>query len=157
MNTKEVETALVRTKKLFTDCEKNVVVPNISFGLKFNHELDLLVLSKSGFITEVEIKVSRADLIKDFDKPHHHKDARIKFLYYAAPEEMEQDLLELVSANCGIIVVKTIKSGRNKGKNFGVIIRKAQANAGAKKITPKEKTKLFELMLLRFWNLKAPK
>lgn len=147
MNTKEVESALVQTKRLFTNCVKNVVVPNISWGLGFNHELDLLCLSKAGYITEVEIKISRADLLMDFDKKHHHSDPRIKFLYYAAPSSMLDDLLELVPKENGIIIVN------EKGKPKGKIIRKAEPKS-ARKINRKERDKLYALMMMRFWNLR---
>ena len=45
----------------FFNYRANLIVPNISWGLGL-HECDLLVLTSSGYATEIEIKVSKADL-----------------------------------------------------------------------------------------------
>lgn len=87
------------------DFRKNIIVPNISWGAGL-HECDLLVINKKGFATEVEIKVSKADLKKDFTKGHNHESIKIKYLYYAVPESLLGIALELVPAHAGIIVCK---------------------------------------------------
>lgn len=51
----------------------NLIVPNVSweiYSLPFRtlHECDILILSNSGYATEVEIKISKADLLKDREK-----------------------------------------------------------------------------------------
>lgn len=46
---------------------RNIIVPNVSWGLNL-HECDLLIFSKSGYATEVEIKISKQDLLKDKNK-----------------------------------------------------------------------------------------
>lgn len=45
------------------DYRRNTVVPNAYWGLGLTWEADLLVISKAGYLTEVEIKVSKADLL----------------------------------------------------------------------------------------------
>src|SRR6185295_5183274 len=66
------------------------VVSNVSWGL-LPWEADIIACSKSGFLTEVEIKVSLSDWKADFQK-HKFKDQsftkRIKKFYYAAPIEL---------------------------------------------------------------------
>jgi hypothetical protein len=42
----------------------HIIVPNVSWGLMM-YECDLLVMPKSGHLYEVEIKVSKGDLIAD--------------------------------------------------------------------------------------------
>lgn len=42
----------------------NVIVPNVSWGL-LNHEADLLILNKSGYLTEIEIKRTPSQYEKD--------------------------------------------------------------------------------------------
>ncbi len=42
------------------------VVPNVF--LRFDYELDLLCLRQSGYIDEIEIKVSKSDFLADFKK-----------------------------------------------------------------------------------------
>ncbi len=63
---------------------RNLVIPNVSWGY-LNHEADLLVLTKAGYLTEVEIKRSWADFVADFEKRHGHKDKKLSHLYYAVP------------------------------------------------------------------------
>ena len=58
-----MEIALAR----FINPRVNLVVPNVSWGF-FNHECDLISISKSGFATEYEIKVSKSDLKADKKK-----------------------------------------------------------------------------------------
>ena len=45
----------------------NLIVPNVHWGMCL-HECDLLVITRSGYAWEVEIKVSRVDLIKNKEK-----------------------------------------------------------------------------------------
>lgn len=65
----------------------NVIVPKVSWGL-LTHEADLLILNKSGYLTEVEIKRSWADFLADFRKKHTHDDRKISWYYYAVPESI---------------------------------------------------------------------
>lgn len=59
MNTLEIETAIA----MKLDIRKHIIVPNISWGAGL-HECDLLVINKSGYATEIEIKISKSDLKK---------------------------------------------------------------------------------------------
>lgn len=65
----------------------NVIVPKVSWGL-LNHEADLLILNKSGYLTEIEIKRSWADFLADFRKRHTHEDTKVSWYYYAVPESI---------------------------------------------------------------------
>lgn len=72
---------------------KQIVVPNVSWGL-LNHECDLVVCSKSGYLTEFEIKRSYADFLADFRKRHaHDDDERIKAFYYAVPVAIAEKVM----------------------------------------------------------------
>lgn len=83
-----------------------LITTNISGTIGIvNHECDLLMVSKSNYLTEIEIKVSLADLKKDFKKWHGHKDERIKYQYYALTEELYEHK-DLIPENFGIIMVK---------------------------------------------------
>ncbi len=62
----------------------DIMVPNLSWGL-LPYEADFVVLSKSGYLTEVEIKRSWADFKRDFNKEHRHDDERIYHFYYCVP------------------------------------------------------------------------
>lgn len=83
----EIETALARNSQF--DFTKNIVVFNVkgsSEKLPIYHECDMLVLSKSGYLTEIEIKRSWNDFLADFKKKHnHHNFPIVKYFYYCVP------------------------------------------------------------------------
>lgn len=61
-------TAAIIQKNLIGWCKRgyhDIVIPNFFFGF---YECDLFQLSKTGYVTEYEIKVSRADFFNDFKK-----------------------------------------------------------------------------------------
>jgi len=68
------------------------------------HECDLLCLSKSGYATEVELKISRSDLLADKKKKHQHKSAKIKYLYFAVPYYLKETALECIPERAGLYV-----------------------------------------------------
>lgn len=45
----------------------DIMIPNLSWGL-LQYEADFVVVSKSGYLTEVEIKRSYSDFLADFKK-----------------------------------------------------------------------------------------
>lgn len=96
----EIEVALAK----YFNVRRNIIVPNVSWGL-FSHELDMCVVSNSGYVTEIEIKVSLSDLKKDLEKKHHHIDYenKIKYLYFAIPWYL-QDKIEHIPDNAGVLI-----------------------------------------------------
>lgn len=102
ITTPELEQAVVR----LLNPRLNAIVPNVSWGLGLRHECDLLVLDDKNRFTEVELKVSKADLKKDFHKPHGHCCDFISRLVYAVPDYLLDDARELVPKQCGIIVAR---------------------------------------------------
>lgn len=136
----------------FFDWRQNLIVPNVSWGLGL-HECDLLICSKSGYCTEVEIKVSRADLIKDKEKSHGHKSNKIKYLYFAIPEALDKpEIIEHVPEHAGILVVYWWeRGGYYKVKETRVPVK----NAGCRALTSDEQYKMADLGAMRIWALKA--
>jgi hypothetical protein len=106
MTTLEMEIAVIKG----FNPRQNLIVPNISWGLhdqryKSLHECDVLVLSNSNYATEVEIKISKSDLLNDLKKRHKHKHNLIRRFYYAVPEKLEQTALENIPNGAGLLVV----------------------------------------------------
>ena len=121
----------------------NLIVPNISWGMNI-HECDLFILSDSGYLTEVEIKVSKADLITDQLKKHGHKDRRVKRLFFAVPEAL-LPIDEHIPDRAGIISVN---------KNLRCrIVRKPKLSKGVK-FSSAERYKIARLGAMRIWPLK---
>ncbi len=126
----------------------HVIVPNVTWGLNFNYELDLAILSTSDYLYEVEIKTSKSDLIRDKEKDkwrYHDLLGRIRKLWFAVPEKVN-NLIEDILAKAGLLSVSN---------NGNVIeIRKPTIDTSAKKLSDKDKFKLARLGAMRIWNLK---
>ena len=78
MNTKrtlyEIEIALSKHDSF--NFIRNIIAFNVnglSASLNIFHECDMLVLSKAGYLTEIEIKRSWSDFLADFKKTHSHE------------------------------------------------------------------------------------
>lgn len=69
-------------------------------------QADLVFISKAGYATEIEIKVSLADWNAD-QKKHHWKIDRphVSRFFYAIPETLENKIPDWIPAHVGIIVV----------------------------------------------------
>jgi len=121
----------------------------VSWGLGL-HECDLLICSKAGYCTEVEIKTSKSDLIKDKEKSHGHKSKKIKYLYFAIPENLEKpDVIEHIPAHAGILVVFDGKY------NLGTKeLRPPVKNSECRALTEREQYEMARLGALRMWDLK---
>lgn len=149
IKTAEMEVALAQ----YFDYRANLIVPNVHWGMNM-HECDLLVVSKAGYCTEVEIKVTRADLRADSRKKHCHDSGVgrriIKYLYFAIPAYLDH-CLEFVPERAGVILV------RPKDDNYTPRCRKIrdpQVNRAATKVPDHERYQIARLGALRVWNLK---
>ena len=144
MNTLEMEIALMR----YFNFMQKIIVPNVKFGMVLNskelHECDLLICTKSGYLTEVEIKISKQDLIKDKEKPHGHFHDAIKYLYFAIPKEMKCDI-DHIPERAGILLVTQ--------NGWCQRIREPVYNKSYK-LSDKEQHKLACLGTMRIYTLK---
>ena len=152
MTAKEVQYALTYSQRSPFYYRSHYVVPNVHWGLGFNHELDLLVVSMvTGIGTEVEIKVSRGDLKRDLEKGHHHFDKRLRQLYFAGPRELEGDFYKYVPEGAGIITVSQF-GGPGTGRYDCRIRRNAKPQPFIP-FKPKEIEQLLRLGNMRYWSL----
>jgi len=127
---------------------KHIIVPRVSWGFHI-HECDILIIRKSGYAIEVELKRSIADLKKDLKKKHQHKDSRIRELYFGLPQELLEKGMPLVPARAGLISIYY-----RYGEYRASFIRSAQINSAARKLTTIEQLMVARLGTLRIWNLK---
>jgi len=136
----DVELAVVE----YLNPRANLIVPNVFWGM-FDHECDLLVVTRAGFAWEIEIKVTPADLKKDKEKRHQHLDKKIKDLYFAMPYYMEK-YVEHVPEHAGIILVR--QSGRCQ------LFRKPKSIPKPYRFTDEDRYRVARLGALRIWGLK---
>lgn len=169
MKAKEVAFHIVgRNYSPFNYRRNLVVVPNVSYGL-LDYEADLLVCSKAGYLTEVEVKVSWHDWVIDaYKSKWEFRRANIKYFYYAAPMKLAQrweehliakeleptmeprqlrryrEWLRVMKDEAGIVGVS----------DSGVVgvIREAKAASGATKLSIEQQLKLARLGAIRCWT-----
>lgn len=122
----------------------HIIVPNVSWGLNL-HECDILAVSKSGYATEIEIKISASDLRADMKKGHQHDSPIIRYLYFAMPAKLSK-YAELVPQRAGIIIVEN---------GSCLVTRNCQVNSLARKLDVEEQLQVARLGVMRIWNLKA--
>lgn len=141
MNALQIEIALAR----MFNYRQNLMVPNVWWGFGLRYEADLVVVRPSGWMLEIEIKVTSSDIRADLKKKILHDDRRFKQLYFAVPEALENHAD--IPMRAGIISVKE-KTG------WAHIIRGALLNKNAEKISAADKLRLLELGVMRVWSLK---
>lgn len=146
----EIELALVQ----YFDTARNFIIPNVSNGFRhINYEIDLMVVTRSRYAYEVEIKISPGDLRRDAKKDRWRyclSQHYFRKSYFAMPEEMSK-YQDLVPEHAGILTVKYYP------KHYywlATEIRKPVIDSEAKKLFDHEYEHLGELAMLRMWDLK---
>jgi len=150
ISTIEIEVAIA---ELF-DVRKHIIVPNISWGFN-SHEMDMALIAKTGFLKEIEIKISKSDFIKDFKKNHHHVDRfhRINQFYYAMPLYLYEKVKELIPEDAGIITCNNIEY-RSGFYVRATILRQATKIKDSRKLTVEEQLNIARLGTMRIFKLK---
>jgi hypothetical protein len=137
----------------FLNWRSNIIVPNISWSF-FNHECDLLRLSKAGYATEIEIKISKSDLIKDGSKRWGHRHPKIRYLYFAIPDYLES-FIEYIPERSGIIIVDSSKKVNLRyHRTHKCRITRNPVCSSDYQFSNEERVRLLELMAMRIWGLK---
>lgn len=142
------------------DYKTNVIVPNISWPMDGLHECDLLSLSKTGYATEIEIKVSKADLLKDKEKRHRHNDILITYFYFAVPEILEDFALENIPKDAGLFVIRLETYGYNDPYPYNVTklrachVKACKKRSNSIKWDNSQRNKLMRLGTMRILRLK---
>lgn len=136
----------------------NLIVPCVSWGMGI-HECDLFILSQAGYATEVEIKISLADLKADAKKWHGHRSTRIKRLYFAFPLALGNKhpvtITALVPERAGILYVREPrKPGDDDWRQPKVIKSREAVNQKTSRFTTTERYKVARLGAIRIWSLK---
>lgn len=129
----------------------NIIVPNVYWGMGLRHECDLLVLRKTGYCAEIEIKRSRADCRADLNKKHGHASDLIRELWFAMPMDIYESCLDLVPERAGILTIERTEYGTG----YRVDVRRgAKRNMKARRLTDQERMNLARLGCMRIWGLK---
>ena len=127
------------------------IVPNVSWGLGLGHECDLLAMDGNRKFTEIEIKISKSDLKRDFDKGHGHKSKYISRLVFAVPETMLEYAEKLIPDDAGLIGVEWVAKYGGQFKARWVRKKKHKQTS---KVPDSIILKFMELRCMRIWTLK---
>jgi hypothetical protein len=144
MTAKDIEVAVAH----WADYRTNLVVPNVAWGMGLRYEADIIVLRKSGYGVEVEIKVSKSDLKRDEKKMHahggqnYHGPVWIRQTFFAVPPALK----DLVKPEFGVLVVDDA--------GIASQYRDAPINTEAVPLDVKGRLKLARLGCMRIWTLK---
>ncbi|MGL5779418.1 hypothetical protein [Cetobacterium sp.] len=157
MTTKELEYAI---NKYYSESSKIITTNLTKNSGVVSHECDVVVVTKSYYLLEFELKISKLDLKKDFQKKHSHECDNIKKTFFVVPEELE-DWIELIPERFGVIIVnkktRIDKSGKTPlEKTYYPLrfVREAQTNKKAKKLTNENFIKICGLASMRYWTAK---
>jgi hypothetical protein len=150
MTTLDIEIAMMQ----YIGVRQNVIVNGISWGIdvgtKLMHECDLLSLTKYNYASEIEIKISRADLLKDKSKKHNHDHSHIKHLWFAVPKKLKEIALQEIPERAGLYLLHKWEDGR-----ITVHLEKyAIPRKDAVKWSDKERNDLMRLGTMRIITLK---
>src|SRR3990167_1440633 len=92
-----------------------LAVPNVTFGWGLDYKADLIVVSRTGYATEIEIKKTKQDFLADFaNKDKHEKgmNQRIARFYFAVPEALTEFVLSYEGMKPHYGVIKIIGDER---------------------------------------------
>ncbi len=147
---------------------QNLIVPNITNQMALlSFETDMLVVKPSGIAYGFEIKVTKADLKADLNKPHvvnailyanrniqgiERFYGKFRHFYYAVPDYLEKDALEIIPDFCGLYVFKKSLVGYEVVKSFTLI--KTPKKLFDYKWSDKERLEVARLGTMRIVGLK---
>ena len=155
MNCLQVEIEMIK----YLDYVRNLIVTNCSYGLDLCYEADIVCLGAS-YATEIEIKVSRSDLLADKKKkPQAHNSNLFKFFYFAVPEKLEEIALKEIPERAGLYVIrKKFNPSLREAHIFWFEVekvREAQTNPLAKKWDIDMRCRLARLGAIKVLSMKA--
>lgn len=146
MKTTEMETALMSHYGV----RQNIIVPNVSWAF-LHYEADLVILTGSNYATEIEIKVTKADLKKDKEKRHNHDSELFKYLYFAVPNKLTEFALTEIPEKAGLLEVIDRGEGYQR---FVRQVKPAVLNNQHRQWKNHERSKLAEIGCMRILGLK---
>lgn len=133
----------------------DIMIPNLSWGL-LDYEADFVIISKSGYMTEVEIKRSLEDFKADFHKSHTHDAEQVYYFYYCVPEKIYDKAIDFLRycklGNSNLdypAVLYYTETGQIVNTGFGNKYSKGKH----RKLFIEEILQVARLGQLRYWNL----
>ena len=120
-------------------------IPNVYWDL--SHEADVLIMSHSGYLTEVEIKISKSDMLQEFKKRKYiieKQYRKIKYYYVAFPDFLLPTANRMFPKNVGFLVYDNEDKKLYKIRNSSIM--------NNYKLSINEKYDLARLLQYRVWK-----
>jgi len=125
------------------------VCPNVSFGFGLPYEADIIAISKSMRIHEVEVKITKADLLADARKYKWQRGLCVDAFWYAVPESIRVDAINIAKERrTGLYIVDAV---RDHVEAVLRPLRQKVVKAGG----PPERdrrNRIWRLAAFRFWH-----
>jgi len=131
---------------------QDVFVPNVSYGL-LGYEADLIIMSKTGYLTEIEIKRSWVDFMADFKKDHKHNDSKICYFYYCLPISLKDRVMSFWQREYGGDTTNNHPATLFYLENGRIERGGGWPSKGGRKLFIEEQLQLVRLGCFRYWNL----
>lgn len=168
LEVKQIEELIINDPTFF-NIRTDIAIPNLSWSL-LDYEADLIVMNKTGYITEFEIKRSFEDLKKDFKKKTFHDSELIYKFHYVLPKSIEEKANKLFEEHLeDENYIKIFGKSNEYGKRLPSVIwyddeGKLTTNhmwsylsGKHRKLFLEEKVTLMRLLSIRYWNLRIKK
>lgn len=166
MTEKYIQYALARYQSPVSAFDQLLLLPNCKTA-PVQWECDLLAISRAGYCTEVEIKVTMSDWKRDKGKDKHSYqkyppyrassiiDRRplIKRFFYAGPLELMKRYEEVwMPEGAGVIGVETVQKSWEPGEYPVVrVLKEPTPNMAARKLTDQEIIAFGRTANVRYW------
>lgn len=141
------EYTLQRSVAAYFNYRNNMIIPNIYYPNMY-HECDVLVVSKAGYMTEVEIKITLEDFKRDIKKKY--KSDGLKYFYYAVPSTLVEQVTPLLPTHAGLLSVRP----GYFDPYFTEVVIKSPANKECIVLTDEQRINLGRLCAIKLWNIK---
>ena len=143
---------------------RSLVLVNNCIGVLTQREADLIHVTSSLYLEEIEIKISVADYKREFENQTEGKEFKHRYMresprslirrfYIAMPTEVYNKVSDTIPSHVGIFVVRETPGGNI----FAVKTRTAKDFKNARKLEAKELMSIATMASSRLWSLKAGK
>ena len=151
---------------------QSLFFPNVYFH-QWDIESDLLEISRSSYLTEYEIKISLADLLKEYDKERwkpltdldkwrkygsvkRYKEPKIKKYFFVLPmtlfDKNMARIEEYVRDHHGIIAIEDVKDYMGREFTRMTVVKTCVEDRSAPKLDDSEVNQLLRKIYHRYWN-----
>lgn len=164
LSIKEIEEMIIRSE---VSIRNEIAIPNLSWGM-LPYEADIVVINKTGYMREYEIKRSFQDLKADFKKKCYHDAEQIYQFFYVLPFSIKEKAIELFRTHQredAYIRAFGISTEYREAlpaiifyNDDGQIVERTRFNGHLyghhRKLFIEEKLTITRLLSIRYWNLR---